>query len=161
MKVVESVVCYWHVALMLVGVAGLGILIMRSGNDSGIGVSTLELKFRAVLDQVFGVRPRTKEVLIGHPFLLLGLARMAAGKRFGRWVILSIGAIGVTSIVNTFSHLHTPLEISLIRTLHGLWVGAVLGALLYVACEIIEAFRAKLASPAARDDGPAATSCES
>jgi len=152
-KAAEGVVRYWHVAALLIGVAGLAVLIMRSGNDSGLGVSVIELKFRALLDRVFGVRPRTKEVLIGYPFLVLGLARMLAGKQAGRWIVLPVGTVGLVSLVNTFSHLHTPVEISLVRALHGLWLGAALGVLLYAICEIGEACWRKLASGSPRDGG--------
>ncbi|MBM3471779.1 MAG: hypothetical protein FJX75_00735 [Armatimonadetes bacterium] len=134
----QAVVKYWHTALLLVGVAGLGLLLLRSGNESGVGVSGLELQFRAVLDRVFGVRPRTKELLIGHPLLVLAVARAMAGKRGGLWALLALGTVGQVSMVNTFSHLHTPVLISVARTLHGLWVGAVLGGLLYAVVELGE-----------------------
>ncbi len=152
-KAAEGVVRYWHVAALLIGVAGMAVLIMRSGNDSGLGVSVVELKFRALMDRAFGVRPRTKEVLIGYPFLVLGLARMLAGKQAGRWIILSVGTVGLVSLVNTFSHLHTPVEISLSRALHGLWLGAALGVVLYAICEIGETCWRRLASGSPRDGG--------
>jgi hypothetical protein len=41
---------------------------------------------------------------------------------------LLIGAIGQTSIVNTLCHLHTPVEVSLIRILIGLILGGILGS---------------------------------
>jgi hypothetical protein len=134
----EAAVKYWHTALLLIGVAGLGLLVLRSGNESGVGVSGLELHFRAALDRVFGVRPRTKEVLIGHPLLVLAFARAMAGKRGGLWALLALGAVGQVSMINTFSHLHTPVLISVARTLHGLWVGAILGGVLFVVVEVGE-----------------------
>ena len=137
-RVAETVVKYWHVVALLVGVGALGLLMLRSGNDSGVGVSGLELRFRALLDHVFGVRPRTKEVLIGHPFLMLALARLAAGKRQGLWALLTVGAIGQASMVNTFCHLHTPVMISVARTVHGLWLGAALGVALWLVVEVAE-----------------------
>jgi len=127
----------------------LGLLVLRSGNESGVGVSGLELHFRAVLDRVFGVRPRTKEVLIGHPLLVLAFARAMAGKRGGLWALLALGTVGQVSMVNTFSHLHTPILVSVARTLHGLWVGALLGGALYAVVEVAErvwqAFRRRFA----------------
>jgi hypothetical protein len=134
----ESVTKYWHAAVLLIGVAGLGLLILRSGNESGVGVSSLELHLRAVLDRVFGVRPRTKEVLIGHPLLVLALIRAMAGKRRGLWALLALGTVGQVSMVNTFSHLHTPIAISLARTLHALWLGSLLGVALYFVVELAE-----------------------
>jgi hypothetical protein len=148
-KAAEGVLRYWHVALLLVSAAALAMLVLRSGNDSGVGVSPLELQLRSVLDHVFGVRPRTKEVLIGHPFLVLALARAAAGKRQGLWALLTLATIGQVSMVNTFSHLHTPLLVSVVRTLHGLWFGALVGGVLYLVVEQVErrwpAIRSRLA----------------
>jgi peptidoglycan/LPS O-acetylase OafA/YrhL len=74
-------------------------------------------------------------VLIGHPLLILALARMAGGRNTGRWLLLGLGVIGQISIVNTFTHLHTPLAVSIERTLQGLWAGALMGALLYLVVE--------------------------
>lgn len=111
---------------VLTGVVALVILMMllaRSGNDPGIGVSPLELRFRALLDVLMGVRPRTKEFLVGHPALLLGIGLVALQRV--RWALplLLLGAIGQVSLVNTFSHLHTPLSVSVLRTVNGLVAG--------------------------------------
>ncbi|MGQ9732609.1 MAG: DUF5693 family protein [Candidatus Zipacnadales bacterium] len=132
----RSVVRYWHATLLVIGVGALAFLLLRTGNESGIGVSSLELQMRAALDRIVGVRPRTKEVLIGHPLLVLALARALSGRRAGGWVLLSLGTIGQVSITNTFCHLHTPLLISFIRTIHGLWCGILLGLILYVMLEL-------------------------
>jgi Family of unknown function (DUF5693) len=120
-----------HLAAMLVGLVALSVLVLRTCNDPGLGVSPLEMKFRALLEQHL-VRPRTKEFLIGHPALLIGLA-MAATPRWSRWALplLLVGAIGQASIVNSFCHIHTPLVTSAWRTFNGLWLGALLGL---VAC---------------------------
>ncbi len=41
--------------------------------------------------------------------------------------ILFLAALGVASILNTFSHFHTPFLISLFRTLNGALLGLALG----------------------------------
>ncbi|WP_238457742.1 DUF5693 family protein [Desulforamulus ferrireducens] len=112
-------------SLMAVAVV---IYVMRTGNE-GMTVSGLELQFRSFLDQVLGVRPRTKEFLLGHPALLLLLLY---GYRDNRFLpLLLLAAIGQASLVNTFAHIHTPLVISLIRAFHGVWLGILLGLVLY------------------------------
>ena len=112
-------------SLMAVAVA---IYVMRTGNE-GMTVSGLELQFRSLLDQVLGVRPRTKEFLLGHPALLLLLIY---GYRDNRFLpLLLLAAIGQASLVNTFAHIHTPLVISLLRAGHGIWLGILLGLVLY------------------------------
>lgn len=121
----------WHSIAILLGLAALALLVMRSGNDPGVGVSDLELRFRSILDRVLGVRPRTKEFLLGHPALLLGLA-MAVSPRWRRWSLplLLAGAIGQTGMLNSFCHLHSPLKLTLLRTAYGLVFGGLIGAAL-------------------------------
>ncbi|HMA99974.1 MAG TPA: DUF5693 family protein, partial [Spirochaetota bacterium] len=36
--------------------------------------------------------------------------------------ILMLASVGVITTVNTFSHLHTPVMISLLRTFHSYWL---------------------------------------
>lgn len=113
--------------------AVLGFMYMRTGNDNPAAVSGLELKLRDLLDRWLVVRPRTKEFLVGHPALLIGLLlwnrnngtkwRAVAG------FLLVVGAIGQTSIVNTMCHLHTPILLSLTRVAVGLFFGCIIGAL--------------------------------
>ena len=38
--------------------------------------------------------------------------------------------VGIGDVIDTFSHLHTPLEISVLRIVNGLVAGAIVGALL-------------------------------
>ncbi|HEY3411419.1 MAG TPA: DUF5693 family protein [Armatimonadota bacterium] len=116
--------------IFVVAMAALAMLLARSGNDPGVGVSGAELQFRALLEKLMGVRPRTKEFLIGHPALLLGIALMSM--RRVRWglPLLIVGAIGQVSIVNTFCHLHTPLQVSVLRVFNGLWTGFIVALLI-------------------------------
>lgn len=118
--------------------AALAFMAIRTGNEAPGAVSALELKIRSLLDSVLPVRPRTKEVLIGHPALLLGLALQARRLSLGKaglsgWaaLLLTAGAIGQTSIVNTLCHLHTPLVPSLVRIATGLVLGALVAAALW------------------------------
>jgi hypothetical protein len=46
--------------------------------------------------------------------------------------VLLIAIIGQVSLVNTYAHIHTPLIISLIRTLHGLWIGIIIGVIVII-----------------------------
>jgi hypothetical protein len=117
----------WHALAAVLGLVALALLVLRTGNDPGVGVSPLELKFRSLLDQVL-VRPRTKEFLFGHPALILAVALWALGR--GRtWIVplLFVGAIGQESLVNSFCHLHTPIALTLARTWNSLWLGSLIG----------------------------------
>jgi hypothetical protein len=113
----------------------LGIVVLRSGNDPGVGVTSSELSFRALLNRIFYVRPRTKEIFFGYPLLLLGLTLYFSGKR--RWYLLFAlaGAIALADLQNTFCHLHTPLLISFIRAMLGWILGLIIGSGLFLAID--------------------------
>jgi hypothetical protein len=122
----------WQVAAGLAALVVLALLVLRSGNDPGVGVSPLELRVRGLLDRLLYARPRFKEFLIGHPALIVALALAAAGGR--RWALplFFVGAIGQVSLMNTFCHLHTPLLVSLWRALLGLAFGVIIGSVAYL-----------------------------
>lgn len=121
--------------LTLVALAALALAVARTGNDAGVGVSTFELKFRALLDRVLPVRPRTKEFLVGHPAWVLAMALWYRGRRKWALPLFVVGAVGQVSILNTFCHIHTPLHLSIIRDITGLVLGAGVGACMYLALE--------------------------
>jgi hypothetical protein len=111
------------IAIVAAGV----LLIMRSGNDSDISPSPLEMATRHLLTTTLSVRPRFKEFLIGFPCMMVMPAILVAHRRALGWLLaLGIG-VGVGDIIDTFSHLHTPLEISILRIVNGFIVGAIVG----------------------------------
>ena len=121
----QSPIRYGDVAFILIAMGIIGVVLLRSGNDSLLGVLSIESLFRDGLEQTFGLRPRTKE-LIGHPLMMLFLLSIAWRTRIS--VMFGIGALlGQISILNTFCHLHTPLELTMTRVLLGLGLGAVTG----------------------------------
>ena len=123
---------FWGSAILGLGIlAAVAFMLSRTGNDNPAGVSDSELALRALLDKVLMVRPRTKEFMIGHPALILGLGLLSLSvdrkKLFGPAVILlTIGAIGLTSVVNTMCHLHSPVDLAFLR----IGIGALLGGMI-------------------------------
>ena len=99
------------------------VAVLRRGNTSSVGVSDVETRIRQDLQDAI-IRPRFKEVF-GHPLLLLGLS----GTLPGYFTMLALlgGIEGQASILNTFSHFHTPLLISATRAFIGLGAGLVIG----------------------------------
>jgi len=128
-----SAITYGSALLGIGLVVALAFMISRTGNDNPGGVSGLELAFRNLLDNILFVRPRTKEFLIGNPALFVACGMLASPKAkqpgYGGWtaLLLMIGAIGSTSIVNTMCHLHTPVVLGLARIGIGLVLGCILG----------------------------------
>jgi len=106
----------------------LVLILFRSDNVQFI--PGIEAKLRQSLEQLLIARPRTREVFIGYPSILL----YAFAVKAGLWVryreLLRIGAVlGFSSVVNSFCHYHTPLTFILLREFNGLWVGITLGLL--------------------------------
>lgn len=117
----------------LIGMVGLYYL-SRTGN--GGSVTPLEMSFRSFMENTFGVRPRNKEFLMGHPLFLLG-AFLSIKYRNAIYIMI-IAVIGQLSMVDTFAHIHTPLTISLVRNLLGLGLGLVIGLIAIAVWQIAE-----------------------
>jgi hypothetical protein len=79
------------------------------------------------LTSVLSVRPRFKSFLVGFPVMMLVPALLRAHRRAVGWILAICTGVGIGDIIDTFSHLHTPLAISLWRVFNGLWVGALIG----------------------------------
>ncbi len=129
----------WSQALLGFALLGaVAFMLLRTGNDSPGAVSGLELRVRSLLDQLLLVRPRTKEFLVGHPALFVALALWSRWRSDGGapknagWLalLLSVGMIGQTSIVNTFCHIHSPFWLGVARVLVGAAVGGAIGWLI-------------------------------
>ncbi|HEX7000519.1 MAG TPA: DUF5693 family protein [Trueperaceae bacterium] len=120
----DAQVRVWHVAIAAVALAAVALVLLRRGNDPVIGVSQYELAFRQLLGEYFA-RPRFKE-LIGHPMAVLGLG-MRDWPSWLRWLMLTGGVVAQASVLNSFSHFHTPVLVSLERTVAALAIGLVVG----------------------------------
>lgn len=104
-----------------VGLAGM-VYLLRTGNF-GLPVPDLEVKIRESLENLLRVRPRTKELFLGHPALYLVVHSKEPKKSW----LLPLAVIGQLSLVNTFTHTHTFLGVSLLRTVYGLVFGWFVG----------------------------------
>ncbi len=124
----EQTITYKHLLLVTLVAAGMILYLWRSGNNGALIVTGGEEKLRRLLDQLLLVRPRTKEILFGHPFLMLGI--YLGLKKCRNFLALAAGFVGQLSLVNTFCHVHTPLSISFWRVFNGWWVGLLTGWIL-------------------------------
>ena len=130
--IAKSTIKVWQLLIGLIILAGLVLYVIRTGSDNPDMVTGLELRVRQMLDNFLGVRPRTKEFLIGHPLMLI---LIYFGYRYTMLPVLIVGVIGQISIINTYTHIHTPLLISLQRSAHGLWMGIVIGVIAIIILE--------------------------
>ena len=129
----------WTMLGVLVAVAGV-IYLSRTGN-SGAGLSAAESMMRTFLNDVMGVRPRSKEFLIGYPFTLL-LFWLGASRK--NWILTIPAIIGQVSLVNTYAHIHTALIMSMQRSFNGLVLGIAVGLLLIIGVRMLFAIYRRL-----------------
>ena len=115
-------------AAVAIGLGVAALVLMRSGNEAAIAPSGVELQMRQMLENLLIARPRTKEFLFGHPALMLAMALGWRGRRTWLPFAALVAAIGQASVLNTFCHFHEPLYLGLLRTVHGLWIGGLIGA---------------------------------
>ena len=135
-----------EIALIGVLLAGIGLIIFRSGNVAFI--SGFETKIRLTLEKLLIARPRTREVFIGYPSLLI-LNFLAAKKYFAHYrEIFRIGvALGFSSVINSFCHFHTPMFLILLREFNGLWTGLIVGLVAVAVLKFIVIPALKLIRP--------------
>lgn len=121
-------------ALLIIALFGLifYVYVSRSGNSGT--ASDLERSFRQLLDNVLGVRPRTKEFLISYPILL---AMLYYGYKEKYLLLVILAVIGPVSFVNTYAHIHTPILISLTRSAYGIIFGIIIGFILIKVIDIV------------------------
>ncbi|MEN6462200.1 MAG: DUF5693 family protein, partial [Syntrophomonas sp.] len=124
---------YLVLFILMVGAVAVYIYLGRSGNTSGIQVSSLEVRLREILENLFLARPRFKELIIGYPSLLAMIYLYHKYKQSAIVLVLGLGVMmGSISMVNSFCHVFTAVTISLNRTMGGLLIGIILGLLLIV-----------------------------
>jgi hypothetical protein len=133
----KNIKVYYGVIFMII--AGIGYYyISRTGHESEIEPIQLEMIFRNFLENNLIARPRTKEFLFAAPALGAALYFSQKQKDILRFVF-SLGAVtGITSIINTFSHLRTPLYLSITRTIYSLGFSLVTGVLTILVLIILE-----------------------
>lgn len=141
----------WQFVAVLLAAAGAALLLVRSGNQPDVGVSGFETHLRGFLTTLVGARPRFKEFLLGFPALMLLPTLAPAARRSAGWLIVLLAGIALADVIDTFSHIHTPLLITFVRVFNGLLFGALLA--------IVIRFGASFAAAAYRRLGrePAAT----
>ena len=124
----DTGITFRHVAVLLVLLFIAYYFVGRSGHTGGVPVPAIELKMRALLEQLMYARPREKEFMIGHPmFFLAVLAVYRCAPRWWQFVLVCAAVIGQGSLVQTFCHMRTPVVMSFMRAVDGYVVGAVFG----------------------------------
>ncbi|MCR8745431.1 DUF5693 family protein [Romboutsia lituseburensis] len=119
---------WYHIVIVILVAVGAVVYIRRSGNSGN--ATQLELELRRLLEEFLYVRPRTKEFMLGYPTILMAYYLCKEKIKYSQYVLIP-GAIATMSTVNTFTHLHTPIVYSLLRTVYGIILGLIVG-LVYI-----------------------------
>ncbi len=64
---------------------------------------------------------------MGYPFLILAGISLLRGKQKWLWLLAALGSIAPISVFNSFCHIHTPVMVSLGRTVNGVILGVIIG----------------------------------
>jgi len=140
MQSANAPVRVYQLAVGIVLLAAAYLYVSRSGNQSDVAPSAFELSLRSGLTTVLGVRPRFKEFLVGIPLMMLLPALTLAHRRAVGWLFALGISIGSADVIDTFSHLHSPLWVCVVRVLNGVLAGVAIGALLVLAYRRIVRF---------------------
>lgn len=147
----------WGQLAAAVVLGGLfAVYVLRTGHTV-LGVAQWELLLRNWLEDTLTVRPRTKELFLGYPALVVALAGAAGrGRSAGRWLLPAAAAIAPISVLNSFAHAHTALAVSALRTFWGMAVGGALGlVLLALLVRFARLLRPAVPAPSAGSAVPA------
>jgi hypothetical protein len=121
----------FYYAIIAAAIAVVGyVYIARTGHETNLQPSNLEMIFRNFMEYELLARPRTKEFLIAFPALFAAVFAANKKSKFFTGIFMLLSAIGTSSVINTFSHLRTPIYLSMARTLTGLGFGIVIGCVL-------------------------------
>jgi hypothetical protein len=119
---------------LVILVGGL-VWMARSGNDSGLTVSSFELHFRHLLERILVTRPRTKEFLLGFPAMLFAVWFATRKRWTGACFAVILATIGQADMMDSFMHLHTPIFYALTRSIYALIIGIIGGGIVLWFCD--------------------------
>jgi hypothetical protein len=138
---------------LVVLVAGY-IWMARFGNESGMEISSFELKMRATLEKLFITRPRTKEIYLGHPAFLFAVYFMLRRQRGLGFAALIAAVIGQTDALNSMCHIHTPVFYCIWRTITAVVLGGIIGFVALAIYDAVLGRRQSLPQPGLNGNGP-------
>lgn len=131
----KDIKIYYVIIAGLIGIVGY-VYISRTGHETNLQPSTIEMISRNFMENVLFARPRTKEFLIGFPAIFAAVFSANKKSDFFTGIFMLATAMGTSSVINTFSHIRTPIYLSVARTFIGLGFGILIGciAILLMNC---------------------------
>ncbi|MDF2949085.1 MAG: hypothetical protein K0R07_1112, partial [Sedimentibacter sp.] len=132
----HNIKIYYGIVAGIIGIAAY-IYISRTGHESNIQPSSIEMITRNFMEYVLLARPRTKEFLIAFPAIFAAVYAASKKSEFFTGIFMLASAMGTSSVINTFSHLRTPIYLSLARTVIALGFGIVIGVIAVIVIDLI------------------------
>ncbi len=140
-KILDMPVKIKTLFIMLLVLAAGVVFVARSGHTMGMPVSGAELQFRAFLEKAMYARPRSKELMIGHPaFMLAAMAWFRKWPTMVLFALVIVATIGMGSMVETFAHMRSPVFMSFARGIGGRVLGCGVGAIAMMMAEAWNSF---------------------
>jgi len=127
---------YYGIIAGIIGVVGY-IYISRTGHETNLQPSSIEMISRNFMEYVLLARPRTKEFLIAFPSIFAAVYAANRKSEFFTAIFMLASAIGTSSVINTFSHLRTPIYLSFARTIIALGFGIMIGCIAVIVIDWI------------------------
>lgn len=139
----KNIKIYYAIIAALIGIVGY-VYISRTGHETNLQPSSIEMISRNFMEYVLTARPRTKEFLIGFPAIFAAIYSANKKSDFFTGIFMLTAAIGTSSVINTFSHIRTPIYMSVARTLIGLGFGIVIGCIAILLMNYIYVLHKKI-----------------
>jgi len=130
-KLINTTVTVKYVMAVVVVLAAVMIVLLRSGNNLVSSVSSIELVIRNILEKYLIARPRSKE-LIAFPILMLMV--FLANKNNKQFFFLAglVAMIGIENVVNSFCHIRMPVLVTLLSSTYSLIFGIIVGSIIII-----------------------------
>lgn len=125
--------------------AAFAYYLIRAGKSTL--VLPFENKIRRLLTDIFVIRPRFKEFIIGYPAFALFIYYGFFKKKRQNKAITVFGILQIllfTSVLNTFCHASTLVWVNVSRTFKGFICGAIISGIIIAILEIITFARKKV-----------------
>lgn len=131
----KEIKIYYGIIVGVIGAAAY-IYISRTGHETNIQPSNLEMISRNFMEYLLIARPRTKEFLIAFPAIFAAVFAASKKSELFTGIFMLAGAMGTSSVINTFSHIRTPIYLSLSRTIIALGFGIIIGCVLVLISDL-------------------------
>lgn len=132
----KDIKIYYAIIAAVVGAVAY-VYISRTGHETNMQPSSMEMITRNFMEYILLARPRTKEFLFAFPAIFAAVYAASKKSEFFTGLFMMASAIGTSSVINTFSHLRTPIYLSLVRTVIALGFGIVIGCVAVVIIDLL------------------------